>query len=145
MVEGDKWEMYIPSELGYGEQGSPPKIAGGDVLVFVMEIIKIEGKKIPAVKTVVDSAFGKKEGGSSTLIDFSSAEKGKDEVSAEDSIHFVFTTDCRAYQNWQSEVLAFSFELIQQRGKLTRVLSGCNSTEKLQAVRRYFHQCTYKV
>ena len=34
MVEGDKWEMYIPSELGYGDRGSPPKIGGGDVLVF---------------------------------------------------------------------------------------------------------------
>ena len=22
MVEGDKWEMYIPSELGYGDGGS---------------------------------------------------------------------------------------------------------------------------
>ena len=21
MVEGDKWEMYIPSELGYGDEG----------------------------------------------------------------------------------------------------------------------------
>merc|ERR1719412_907961 len=29
MVEGDKWEMYIPSELGYGDSGSPPKIKGG--------------------------------------------------------------------------------------------------------------------
>ncbi len=34
MVEGDLWEMYIPSELGYGEAGSPPKIKGGDALVF---------------------------------------------------------------------------------------------------------------
>lgn len=46
MVEGDKWEMYIPSELGYGDSGSPPKIGGGDVLVFVMEIIKIKGDKV---------------------------------------------------------------------------------------------------
>ena len=48
MVEGDQWEMYIPSELGYGDSGSPPKIKGGDVLVFVMEIITIDGNKVPA-------------------------------------------------------------------------------------------------
>jgi hypothetical protein len=48
MVEGDQWEMYIPSELGYGDSGSPPKIKGGDVLVFVMEIITINGDKVPA-------------------------------------------------------------------------------------------------
>merc|ERR1719190_46602 len=30
MVEGDKWEMYIPSELGYGDGGSGAKIKGGD-------------------------------------------------------------------------------------------------------------------
>jgi len=49
MVEGDKWEMYIPSELGYGDRGSPPKIGGGDVLVFVMEILKIKGGKVDAI------------------------------------------------------------------------------------------------
>merc|ERR1712057_140821 len=49
MVEGDKWEMYIPSELGYGDSGSPPKIKGGDVLVFTMEIIKIKGDSKPAI------------------------------------------------------------------------------------------------
>merc|ERR1712048_800171 len=47
MVEGDKWEMYIPSELGYGDGGSPPKIGSGDVLVFTMEIVKIKGDKKP--------------------------------------------------------------------------------------------------
>merc|ERR1711881_523762 len=50
MVEGDKWEMYIPSELGYGDGGSGEKIKGGDVLIFRMEIIKIEGGKVRAVK-----------------------------------------------------------------------------------------------
>ena len=48
MVEGDKWEMYIPSELGYGDRGSPPKIGGGDVLVFTMEILKINGESVRA-------------------------------------------------------------------------------------------------
>merc|ERR1712050_162864 len=47
-VEGDKWEMYIPSELGYGDGGSGAKIKGGDVLIFRMEILKIKGGKKPA-------------------------------------------------------------------------------------------------
>merc|ERR1712129_299550 len=55
MVEGDKWEMYIPSGLGYGDSGSPPKIKGGDVLVFTMEIIKIMGGKKPASRCDVKS------------------------------------------------------------------------------------------
>jgi FKBP-type peptidyl-prolyl cis-trans isomerase FklB len=49
MVAGDKWEMYIPSELGYGDSGSPPKIGGGDVLVFQMEILGILGDSVPAL------------------------------------------------------------------------------------------------
>jgi FKBP-type peptidyl-prolyl cis-trans isomerase FklB len=48
MVEGDKWEMYIPSEMGYGDGGSGAKIKGGDVLIFRMEIIKIQGQGKPA-------------------------------------------------------------------------------------------------
>ena len=50
MVEGDKWEMYIPSELGYGDSGSPPKIPGGAPLVFQMEILKISGPTVAADK-----------------------------------------------------------------------------------------------
>jgi hypothetical protein len=26
MCEGDKWELFIPYEMAYGERGSPPKI-----------------------------------------------------------------------------------------------------------------------
>ena len=58
MVEGDKWEMYIPSELGYGDRGSPPKIGGGDVLVFTMEILKINGPTNPASKCDVKTLEG---------------------------------------------------------------------------------------
>ena len=47
MVEGDKWELYIPSDLAYGDRGRPPKIGGGDSLVFTIEILKIKGDKKP--------------------------------------------------------------------------------------------------
>lgn len=48
MVEGDIWELYIPSDLAYGDRGSPPKIGGGDALIFKLEMIKINGNKVPA-------------------------------------------------------------------------------------------------
>jgi hypothetical protein len=50
MVEGDKWELYIPSEMAYGDSGRPPRIGGGDVLIFTIEILKIKGGKVPAAK-----------------------------------------------------------------------------------------------
>eukprot|EP01047_Picozoa_sp_COSAG01_P002930 COSAG01_NODE_82_length_27810_cov_36.968352_18_plen_331_part_00 len=45
MVEGDKWEMFIPSKLAYGDSG---RVAG--CLVFTMEMIKINGRSKPKVK-----------------------------------------------------------------------------------------------
>jgi len=45
MVEGDKWEMYIPSDLAYGDTGRVP-----GCLVFTMEILKINGAKKPKAK-----------------------------------------------------------------------------------------------
>ena len=47
MVEGDKWELYIPSDLAYGDRGRPPKIGGGDCLIFTIEILKIKGGTKP--------------------------------------------------------------------------------------------------
>lgn len=58
MVEGDKWEMYIPSELGYGDGGQGGKIKGGDVLIFRMEIVKIKGGKKPADKCDIETKAG---------------------------------------------------------------------------------------
>merc|ERR1712160_57181 len=47
MVVGDKWEMYIPSDLAYGDGGRPPKIPAKAVLVFTMEIVNIKGATKP--------------------------------------------------------------------------------------------------
>ena len=39
MVEGDKLQLFIPSDLAYGDRGSPPKINAGDALIFTIELI----------------------------------------------------------------------------------------------------------
>ncbi|MGD0814264.1 MAG: FKBP-type peptidyl-prolyl cis-trans isomerase [Verrucomicrobiota bacterium] len=38
MKVGAKWQVAIPSGLGYGLRGSPPKIPGNSVLVFDLEL-----------------------------------------------------------------------------------------------------------
>ena len=40
MKVGDKWEVYIPSELGYGQRGSQ-SIGPNSALIFVMELVSI--------------------------------------------------------------------------------------------------------
>lgn len=41
MKEGDKWELYIPSELAYGERGAGAAIPPGAALQFQMKINKV--------------------------------------------------------------------------------------------------------
>lgn len=40
MKEGDKWRIYIPSELGYGKRGTHG-IPGDSTLIFEIELAKV--------------------------------------------------------------------------------------------------------
>lgn len=53
MPVGSKWQLVIPSDLAYGEQGMPPTIPPKSVLVFdveLLEIVKAEAEAEPAAK-----------------------------------------------------------------------------------------------
>lgn len=42
MHEGDHWEVYIPSNMGYGERGAGRDIPGNSTLIFEIQLIKIQ-------------------------------------------------------------------------------------------------------
>jgi FKBP-type peptidyl-prolyl cis-trans isomerase FklB len=43
MKEGDIWELYLPSELAYGDRGAGGVIPPGSVLIFKLEMIEVLG------------------------------------------------------------------------------------------------------
>ncbi len=49
MKEGSKWQLFVPSELGYGEDGAGNDIGPNSVLIFEVELISILADK-PAEK-----------------------------------------------------------------------------------------------
>ncbi len=46
---GDKFKVYIPSELGYGERGAGADIPGGAALIFDLELLGIKPAATPTV------------------------------------------------------------------------------------------------
>ncbi|MFM7035877.1 MAG: FKBP-type peptidyl-prolyl cis-trans isomerase [Planctomycetia bacterium] len=45
MKVGSKWRLFVPPELGYGEEGSPPVIEPNELLVFEIELVRIVPRK----------------------------------------------------------------------------------------------------
>lgn len=41
MHEGDRWELYLPYPLGYGERGAMPDIPPYATLIFEIELLKV--------------------------------------------------------------------------------------------------------
>lgn len=54
MVEGDKFEVYIPAELAYGSKGNQHHHIGpGEVLIYVIELIEVVGHSKTALYCTV--------------------------------------------------------------------------------------------
>lgn len=63
MTRGDVWELYIPSDLAYGTNGSPPNIPGNSALIFKVELLGVIGKdeEPESVAAESDAPDGKTE------------------------------------------------------------------------------------
>ena len=65
MKVGGKTKFMIPSDLAYGDTGAPPKIRGGETLIFEVELLGIEKAQpeaaaTPAPAPAAPKAKGKK-------------------------------------------------------------------------------------
>eukprot|EP00545_Synedropsis_sp_CCMP1620_P005039 CAMPEP_0119005942 /NCGR_PEP_ID=MMETSP1176-20130426/2020_1 /TAXON_ID=265551 /ORGANISM="Synedropsis recta cf, Strain CCMP1620" /LENGTH=472 /DNA_ID=CAMNT_0006957805 /DNA_START=94 /DNA_END=1512 /DNA_ORIENTATION=- len=67
--------------------------------------------------------------------------RGRHEVTKDDETkyHVVFSTDCSDYHNWQSYVLFYHAEKIQQPGTITRIASGCSAKQALTMRDFHYH------
>ena len=45
MREGDKWQVWIPSELAYGSRGAGGQIKANAALSFTIELLAVQGAK----------------------------------------------------------------------------------------------------
>ena len=41
MRVGDKWKLYVPSELAYGKRGFAPRIGADETLIFEVELLDV--------------------------------------------------------------------------------------------------------
>jgi len=50
MPVGSKWQLFVPSDLAYGDQGAGPNIKPGSTLIFEVELLGIEPPKPKPVR-----------------------------------------------------------------------------------------------
>lgn len=46
LCQGGKWELYIPSELAYGDRGAGAQIPAGAALIFTLELLEVKGDHV---------------------------------------------------------------------------------------------------
>lgn len=62
-----------------------------------------------------------------------------EESKLKDEIHVIFSTDCSPYQDWQTLVVFHSAKVVGQKGRITRIASGCDAEKQESLSKLYAH------
>lgn len=60
-----------------------------------------------------------------------------DDAPEDGAMHVVFSTDCSGYQNWQTLLLFHSAKKVGQKGRITRIASGCDEKQQAELTALY--------
>ncbi len=63
MKPGDKWKIFIPSDLAYGPQGAPPTIGANEALIFEIELVSFADPNAVQEKKEEEAPAEKKDAG----------------------------------------------------------------------------------
>jgi len=121
---------------------SSPKIVVGVICALALFLLIIERKNhdIAAIKDSPNSSELKYvDVTHEEFIDTKIVEGVVEDSKSDDArIHVIFSTDCSAYQHWQSYLLFYSALRVKQPGYVTRIASGCSDEEAAEA--REWHE-----
>lgn len=76
MRVGDKWKVFIPSELAYGALGAGGLIGPHEVLIFEMELLAIEGREGTPAAQVAPTSEGSAGAGAATATESAATTEG---------------------------------------------------------------------
>jgi hypothetical protein len=93
-----------------------------------------EGQANTAVNTARHALYPSSSSSSSSSTTSSPPAK---HATDDRNVHIIFSTDCGAYQDWQSYLFFYSARRVNQLGHITRISSGCSEEEQI-ASKAYF-------